>query len=139
NIISALHKSMRNSDVDSAIYWLNRMLEGGEDPIYIARRLLRFASEDIGLADNNALNLAVNTFQACRYIGMPECDVHLTQCVIYMSISPKSNSSYKAILNVKKDIKETIAEPVPLQLRNAPTKLMKDRKSTRLNSSHVSI
>lgn len=125
NIISALHKSMRNSDVDSAIYWLNRMLEGGEDPIYIARRLLRFASEDIGLADNNSLNLAVNTFQACRYIGMPECDVHLTQCVIYMSISPKSNSSYKAILNVKKDNKETIAEPVPLQLRNAPTKLMK--------------
>lgn len=126
NIISALHKSMRNSDVDSAIYWLGRMIDGGEDPIYIARRLLRFASEDIGLADNNALNLAVNTFQACRYIGLPECDVHLTQCVIYLSLAPKSNATYKARVAVKKDIKKTIDEPVPLHLRNATTKLMKE-------------
>ncbi|SCU23606.1 recombination factor protein RarA [Staphylococcus xylosus] len=126
NIISALHKSMRNSDVDSAIYWLARMIDGGEDPIYIARRLLRFASEDIGLADNNALNLAVNTFQTCRYIGLPECDVHLTQCVIYLSIAPKSNATYKSRLAVQKDIKQTIDEPVPLHLRNAASKLMKE-------------
>lgn len=126
NIISALHKSMRNSDVDSAIYWLGRMIDGGEDPIYIARRLIRFASEDIGLADNNALNLAVNVFQACRYIGLPECDVHLTQCVIYLSLAPKSNATYKARLAVKEDIKQTISEPVPLHLRNAATKLMKE-------------
>lgn len=126
NIISALHKSMRNSDVDSAIYWLGRMLEGGEDPIYIARRLIRFASEDIGLADNSALNLAVNVFQACRYIGLPECDVHLTQAVIYLSLAPKSNATYKARLAVQKDIKATIDEPVPLHLRNAATKLMKE-------------
>lgn len=87
---------MRNSDVDSAVYWLGRMIDGGEDPVYIARRLVRFASEDIGLADNTALNLAVNTFQACRYLGLPECDVHLTQCVIYLSVTPKSNAVYKA-------------------------------------------
>ncbi|MBS4900252.1 MAG: hypothetical protein KHZ87_05760 [Clostridiales bacterium] len=126
NIISALHKSMRNSDVDSAIYWLGRMIDGGEDPLYIARRLIRFASEDIGLADNNALNLAINTFQACKYIGPPECDVHLTQCVIYMSIVPKSNAVYKARMSVVRDIKQTIDEPVPLYLRNAATKLMKE-------------
>ncbi|MBT2281919.1 replication-associated recombination protein A [Priestia megaterium] len=126
NIISALHKSMRNSDVDSAIYWLGRMIDGGEDPIYIARRLIRFASEDIGLADNNALNLAINVFQACRYIGLPECDIHLTQCVIYLSLAPKSNSTYKARTTVQKDIKQTINEPVPLHLRNATTKLMKE-------------
>lgn len=126
NIISALHKSMRNSDVDSAIYWLGRMIDGGEDPIYIARRLVRFASEDIGLADNNALNLAMNVFQACQAIGLPECDVHLTQCVIYLSLAPKSNATYKARTAVQKDIKKTIDEPVPLQLRNAATKLMKE-------------
>lgn len=126
NIISALHKSMRNSDVDSAIYWLTRMIDGGEDPIYIARRLIRFASEDIGLADNNALNLSINVFQACRYIGLPECDVHLTQCVIYLSLAPKSNATYKATLAVKEDIKQTISEPVPLHRRNAATKLMKE-------------
>lgn len=126
NIISALHKSMRNSDVDSAIYWLGRMIEGGEDPVYIARRLIRFASEDIGLADNNALNLAVNVMDACRYIGLPECDVHLTQCVIYLSLAPKSNATYKARLAVQKDIKDTLDEPVPLHLRNAVTKLMKE-------------
>ena len=121
NIISALHKSMRNSDVDSAIYWLGRMIDGGEDPIYIARRLVRFASEDIGLADNNALNLAMNVFQACQAIGLPECDVHLTQCVIYLSLAPKSNATYKARTAVQKDIKKTIDEPVPLHLRNAAT------------------
>ncbi|UTC07087.1 AAA family ATPase [Latilactobacillus curvatus] len=126
NIISALHKSMRNSDVDSAIYWLGRMIDGGEDPIYIARRLVRFASEDIGLADNNALNLAMNVFQACQAIGLPECDVHLTQCVIYLSLAPKSNATYKARTAVQKDIKKTIDEPVPLHLRNAATKLMKE-------------
>ena len=126
NIISALHKSMRNSDPDSAIYWLGRMIDGGEDPVYIARRLIRFASEDIGLADNSALNLAVNVMQACRYIGLPECDVHLTQCVIYLSLAPKSNTSYKARIAVQKDIKQTLNEPVPLHLRNATTKLMKE-------------
>ena len=126
NIISALHKSMRNSDVDAAIYWLSRMLEGGEDPLYIARRLVRFASEDIGLADTNALNVAVNVFQACQFIGMPECDVHLTEAVIYLSLAPKSNAVYKARLAAEEDVKKTIDEPVPLQIRNAPTKLMKD-------------
>ena len=126
NIISALHKSMRNSDVDAAIYWLSRMLEGGEDPLYIARRLVRFASEDIGLADTNALNVAVNVFQACQFLGMPECDVHLTEAVAYLSLAPKSNAIYKGRLAAKKDVKETRDEPVPLQIRNAPTKLMKD-------------
>lgn len=126
NIISALHKSMRNSDVDAAIYWLSRMLEGGEDPLYIARRLVRFASEDIGLADTNALNVTVNVFQACQFLGMPECDVHLTEAVAYLSLAPKSNAIYKARLAAKKDVKETRDEPVPLQIRNAPTKLMKD-------------
>lgn len=126
NIISALHKSMRNSDVDAAIYWLSRMLDGGEDPLYIARRLVRFASEDIGLADINALNIAINVFQACQFLGMPECDVHLTQAVIYLSLAPKSNAVYKARMAAKKDVKKTMNEPVPLQIRNAPTKLMKD-------------
>ena len=126
NIISALHKSMRNSDVNAAIYWLSRMLEGGEDPLYIARRLVRFASEDIGLADTNALNVAVNVFQACQFLGMPECDVHLVEAVTYLSLAPKSNAVYKARLAAEKDVKKTIDEPVPLQIRNAPTKLMQD-------------
>ncbi len=126
DLISALHKSMRNSDVDAAIYWLNRMLAGGEDPLYIARRLLRFASEDIGLADNNALNLVVNVFQTCQFIGMPECNVHLTQAVIYLSLAPKSNVVYKATTRVAKDVKQTLNEPVPLQIRNGTTKLMKE-------------
>lgn len=126
DLISALHKSMRNSDVDAAIYWLNRMLAGGEDPLYIARRLLRFASEDIGLADNNALNLVVNVFQTCQFIGMPECNVHLTQAVIYLSLAPKSNAVYKATTRVVKDVKQTLNEPVPLQIRNGTTKLMKE-------------
>lgn len=126
NIISALHKSMRNSDTDAAIYWVTRMLDGGEDPLYIARRLVRFASEDIGLADTNALNVAINTFQACQFLGMPECNVHLVECVIYLSVAPKSNASYKALLHAQKDVKKYGNLPVPLQIRNAPTKLMKD-------------
>lgn len=126
NIISALHKSMRNSDADAAIYWLSRMLAGGEDPLYIARRLVRFASEDVGLADTNALNVAVNVFQACQFLGMPECDVHLTEAVTYLALAPKSNAVYKARLAAKKDVEKTRDEPVPLALRNAPTKLMAD-------------
>ena len=124
NIISALHKSMRNSDPDAAVYWLARMLEAGEDPIYIARRITRFASEDIGLADTNALNVAVNVYHACHFIGMPECNVHLTEAVIYMSLAPKSNSCYMAYMEASKDAKTMLAEPVPLVIRNAPTKLM---------------
>ncbi len=96
NLISALNKSMRNSDVDAAVYWVNRMLDGCEDPLYIARRLVRFASEDVGLADTDSLNVAINTFQACKFIGMPECGVHLTECVIYLACMPKSNSVYVA-------------------------------------------
>lgn len=126
NIISALHKSMRNSDVNAAIYWLSRMLEAGEDPLFIARRLVRFASEDIGLADNRALEIAVSVFQACQFIGMPECNVHLTHAVIYLSLAPKSNSAYLAYMRAKKDALNSMNEPVPLHLRNAPTKLMKD-------------
>ena len=126
NIISALHKSMRNSDVDAAVYWCSRMLDGGEDPLYIARRLVRFASEDIGLADTNALNVAINTFQACQFLGMPECDVHLTECVIYLACAPKSNAVYAARRRAKRIIKKTGNLPVPLQIRNAPTKLMAD-------------
>lgn len=126
NIISALHKSMRNSDPDAAVYWLSRMLEGGEDPVYIARRITRFASEDIGLADTNALNVAINVYHACHFIGMPECNVHLTEAVIYMSLAPKSNACDVAYMLASKDARETIAEPVPLVIRNAPTKLMKE-------------
>lgn len=126
NLISALHKSMRNSDVDSAVYWVNRMIMGGEDPLYIARRLVRFASEDVGLADTNALNVAINTFQACKFIGMPECGVHLTECVIYLACTPKSNSVYIAQQEAQEVIKKTGNLPVPLQIRNGETKLMKD-------------
>lgn len=126
NMISALHKSMRNSDPDAAVYWMLRMLEGGENPLYIARRLIRFASEDIGMADPNALQLAVNVYQACHFLGMPECDVHLTHAVIYLAMAPKSNACYVACEEAKRDIKERPAEPVPLQIRNAVTKLMKD-------------
>ena len=128
NIISALHKSMRNSDPDAAVYWLSRMLESGEDPIYIARRITRFASEDIGLADTNALNVAVNVYHACHFIGMPECNVHLTEAVIYMSLAPKSNACYTAYIMASNDAKNMLNEPVPLVIRNAPTKLMKELK-----------
>ncbi|MFQ7737376.1 MAG: replication-associated recombination protein A [Emergencia timonensis] len=126
NIISALHKSMRNSDPDAAVYWMYRMLDGGEDPLYIARRLVRFASEDVGMADSHALQVAVAAYQACHFIGMPECDVHLTHAVVYLSMAPKSNALYMACEAVKKDVRDLPAEPVPLQIRNAPTKLMKD-------------
>ncbi len=126
NIISALHKSMRNSDPDAAVYWLSRMLEAGEDPIYVARRITRFAAEDIGLADTNALNVAINVYHACHFIGMPECNVHLTEAVIYMSLAPKSNSCYVAYGKAAGDARRMLAEPVPLNIRNAPTKLMQE-------------
>lgn len=126
NLISALHKSMRNSDPDASIYWLSRMLEAGEDPLYVARRLIRFASEDVGMADSRALEVAVAAYQASHFIGMPECNVNLTHAVVYLSLAPKSNALYTAYESCKKDAQEMLAEPVPLQLRNAPTQLMKD-------------
>ena len=126
NIISALHKSMRNSDPDASVYWLARMLEAGEDPLYVARRVVRFASEDIGLADTNALNVAINAYQACHFLGMPECAVHLSEAVIYMSIAPKSNACDVAYIKASDDARRMLAEPVPLIIRNAPTKLMKN-------------
>lgn len=126
NLISALHKSMRNSDPDAAVYWLARMLEAGEDPLYIARRVTRFASEDIGLADPRALEIAVAAYQACHFIGMPECTVHLTEAVVYMSMVPKSNSLYLAYEYAKKDALTQLSEPVPLVIRNGVTKLMKE-------------
>ena len=126
NLISALHKSMRNSDPDAAVYWLARMLEAGEDPLYIARRVTRFASEDVGLADPRALDTAVSAYQACHFIGMPECTVHLTQAVVYLSLAPKSNSLDVAYTRARKDALSMLDEPVPLQIRNAPTRLMKE-------------
>ncbi len=126
NLISALHKSMRNSDPDAAVYWLARMLEAGEDPLYIARRLIRFASEDIGMADSQALPLAVSAYQACHFNGMPECNVNLAHTVTYLSLAPKSNAVYIAYGECKKDALQTLAAPVPLQLRNAPTRLMEE-------------
>jgi len=126
NLISALHKSMRNSDPDAAVYWLARMLEAGEDPLYVARRVTRFASEDVGLADPRALEIAVAAYQACHYIGMPECTVHLTQAVVYLSLAPKSNALYSAYEKAKKDALTQLADPVPLVIRNAPTRLMKE-------------
>ena len=125
-LISALHKSMRNSDPDAAVYWLARMLEAGEDPLNVARRILRFSSEDVGLADPRALEQAVAAYQACHFIGMPECSVHLTQAVVYLSISPKSNALDVAYMRAKEDALTQLAEPVPLVIRNAPTRLMKD-------------
>ena len=126
NLISALHKSMRNSDPDAAVYWLARMLETGEDPLYVARRITRFASEDVGLADPRALEMAVAAYQACHFIGMPECTVHLTQAVVYLSLAPKSNALYTAYNAARRDALSQMAEPVPLVLRNAPTRLMKE-------------
>ena len=126
NLISALHKSMRNSDPDAAVYWLARMLEAGEDPLYVARRVTRFASEDVGLADPKALEIAVAAYQACHFIGMPECSVHLTQAVVYMALAPKSNALYVAYEEAKKDAIQQLAEPVPLVIRNGVTDLMKD-------------
>ena len=128
NIISALHKSMRNSDPDAAVYWLARMLEAGEDPLYVARRVVRFASEDVGLADSKAVEVAVAAYQACHFIGMPECSVNLTHAVVYMSMAPKSNAMEVAYNRAKDDALNTLSEPVPLVIRNAPTRLMKDLK-----------
>ena len=125
NLISALHKSMRNSDPDAAVYWLARMLEAGEDPLYIARRLIRFASEDVGNADPQALTVAVAAKDACHFIGMPEGNTALTQAVTYLATAPKSNAVYRAYLRAAEDAHSDRAEPVPLHLRNAPTKLMK--------------
>ena len=125
NIISALHKSIRNSDADAAVYWLARMLEAGEDPLYVARRLVRFASEDIGNADPRALDLAIAAKDATHFLGMPECNTALAQCVIYMAAAPKSNAVYMAYGAAAKDALQDVASPVPLHLRNAPTKLMK--------------
>ena len=126
NLISALHKSMRNSDVQAAVYWLARMLEAGEDPLYIARRLVRFASEDVGMADSRALEICVAAYQAAHFLGMPECSVHLTHAVTYLSLAPKSNALYRAYERAKDDAQKTMKEPVPLQIRNAVTKLMKE-------------
>ncbi|MEK6898955.1 MAG: replication-associated recombination protein A [Nanoarchaeota archaeon] len=126
NIISALHKSMRDSDTHAAAYWTMRMLEGGEDPLYIARRMIRFASEDIGNADPQALTLAISAKHACEFLGMPECNTALVQLATYLAKAPKSNASYKAVLKTKEDIERTGNLPVPLHIRNAPTKLMKD-------------
>ena len=113
NIISALHKSMRNSDPDAAVYWLSRMLEAGEDPLYVARRLIRFASEDVGMADSRALEIAVAAYQASHFIGMPECSVNLTHAVVYLSMAPKSNALYVAYESAKKDAQKMLSEPVP--------------------------
>jgi putative ATPase len=126
NIISALHKSMRGGDVNAGLYWLERMLESGEDPLYVARRLVRFASEDVGLADPGALTQAVAAYQACHFNGMPECNVNLAQAVAYLARASKSNALYSATLKIQEDIKNLPAYPVPLHIRNAPTKLMKD-------------
>ncbi len=126
NIISALHKSLRGSDADAALYWLGRMLEAGEDPLYVARRLVRFASEDVGLANPQALVQAVAGYQAAHFIGLPECNVILAQVVVYLAKTKKDNSLYTAYQAVQSDVRETANDPVPLHLRNAPTKLMKD-------------
>lgn len=123
NLISALHKSMRNSDPDAALYYLARMLEAGENPLYIARRLIRFASEDIGLANTNALTQAINAYEASHYLGMPECNVNLSQAVVYLSVSPKSNALYTGYTKAKEDALKTINVKVPFHLRNAVTKL----------------
>lgn len=126
NLISALHKSLRDSDPDAGLYWMGRMIEGGEDPLYIARRLVRFASEDVGLASPAALEQAVAAFQACRFVGLPECALALAQAVVYLAVAAKSNSLESAYLSVKEEIARSGNLPVPLHIRNAPTRLMKD-------------
>ena len=125
NLISALHKSLRNSDVDATLYWLGRMLEAGEDPLYIVRRMVRFASEDVGTADPSALGFAMDAMQAVHFIGLPEGKLALAQLAIYLAQAPKSNSVYEAYTRVQEDVEKTLAEPVPLHLRNAPTELLK--------------
>ena len=126
NTISAFQKSIRNSDTDAAIYWLARMLEGGEDPLYIARRLVRIASEDIGMADSRALEICIAAYQACQFLGVPECNVHLTHAAVYTSLAPKSNAMEAAYDLAKAEVNNSGNEPVPLHLRNATTKLMKE-------------
>ncbi|MBA2565194.1 MAG: replication-associated recombination protein A [Gemmatimonadetes bacterium] len=126
NIISALHKSLRGSDPDAALYWLARMLEAGEDPLYVARRMVRFASEDVGLADPRALSLAVAARDAVHFIGLPEGELALAEAAVYLATAPKSNALYRAYGRARDDARATPAEPVPLHIRNAPTKLMKD-------------
>ena len=126
NLISALHKSMRNSDVHASLYWLARMLEAGETPLYVARRVVRFASEDVGMADSRGLEISVTAYQACHFLGMPECYVHLAHAVTYLALAPKSNAVDAAYTAARRDAAEQLAEPVPLHLRNAPTGLMKD-------------
>lgn len=126
NIISALHKSMRASDPNASLYWLARMIESGEDPKYIARRMLRFAAEDIGIADSNAVILANSVFESCTKLGYPECNVHLAQLAVYLAKAEKDNSCYVGINNAQVDAKETLNLSVPMHLRNAPTSLMKN-------------
>lgn len=126
NLISALHKSLRNSDPDASLYWLGRMLEAGEDPVYIARRMVRFASEDVGLADVRALSVALNAVEAVRLVGLPECKLALAQAAVYLSLAPKSNALYTAYSSVAADVQQTFNEPPPLHIRNAPTNLMRD-------------
>ncbi len=126
NLISALHKSMRNSDPDAALYWMGRMLEGGEDPVYLARRMVRFASEDVGMADVRALQVALNATEAVRLVGLPECKLALAQAAVYLSVAPKSNALYTAYTKVEEDVQHTVNEPPPLHILNAPTRLMKD-------------
>ncbi len=126
NLISALHKSLRNSDVDAALYWLARMLEAGEDPLYIARRLVRFASEDVGAADPRALGYANDAVRAVDFIGLPEGKLALVQLAVYLAQAPKSNAAYKAYERAQQEVEQTLNEPVPLHLRNAPTQLMKE-------------
>ena len=126
NLISALHKSVRNSDPDAALYWLGRMLEAGEDPLYVARRLVRMASEDIGLADPQALPLAVNAWQAVHFLGMPEGGLALAEAAVYLALAPKSNALYAAYGKVRQDVARSVAEPVPLHLRNPVTDLMRE-------------
>jgi len=126
NLISALHKSMRNSDPDAAVYWLARMLEAGEDPMYIARRIVRFSAEDVGLSDPEALKISIAAASAVKFIGMPECSVHLTEAVVYNSLAPKSNAMEVAYNKAKDDVMNRPDEMVPMVIRNAPTSLMKD-------------
>lgn len=126
NLISALHKSLRDSDPDGSLYWMGRMLEAGEDPLYIVRRLIRFASEDVGNADPHALPLSVAAMQACHFVGMPECELALAQAVVYLAAAPKSNSLYAAYNEVKRDVRSYGSLPVPMHIRNAPTGLMKN-------------
>lgn len=128
NVISAFIKSMRGSDPNAALYWLARMIEAGEDPLFIARRMVIFASEDVGMADPQALQLAVATMQACDMVGLPECKINLAHCATYLATAPKDNSSYAGLLSAEEDVKKTLNEPVPLHLRNPVTDLMKDLK-----------